>query len=91
MTDVTTERLLGKIISQLEALEKRMDRNDQLAKDRQDKRDMQINTLQRDVDDLKGYMTETKGGRRMLVVLLTVSATLGGFIWNIIQRLLPSP
>lgn len=88
MSDVETNRLLGTLIAKIDGLEKRMDRADAYTKDRNRDRDDDLKAVLKDVEELKRYMIENKGGRRMLVLLLTASGGLGAFVTEMLQRLI---
>lgn len=86
--DNETHRLLGTLIAKLEGLEKRMDRADGYNRDHSNRRDEQVQAILKDVDELKRYMIENRGGKRMLILLLTASGTLGAFVTEMFQKLI---
>jgi NADPH:quinone reductase-like Zn-dependent oxidoreductase len=88
MSDQETNRLLGTLIAKIEGLEKRMDRADSYARDHSNKRDTQIQSILTDVEELKQYMIENKGGKKMLVLLLAASGGVGAFLTELAQKLM---
>lgn len=81
-----THRLLGTLIAKLDGLEKRMDRADSYSRDRSKTRDSQIKAILEDVEELKKYMIENKGGRKMLILLLTAAGGFGAFLTEMVQK-----
>lgn len=82
----SNDLLLGQLIAEVKALNERLDRNDRhmeehRERDRQDRRE-----LEEDVSQLKQYMTEVEGGKKMLFGLMAVAASLGGFVWEVLSR-----
>lgn len=41
--------------------------------------------LRTEVQHLRDFMIEVKGGRRVLLALLAVAGTLGALIWNVVK------
>jgi hypothetical protein len=83
-----TQQLLGQLIAQMESLEKRMDRSDAFDRERDKTRDAQICAILRDVEELKRYMIENRGGKRLLILLLTAAGTAGATLTEIVQRII---
>lgn len=83
-----THQLLGTMLGKLDALEKRMDRADTYDRERSTTRDAQISAILKDVEELKRYMIENRGGKRMLILLLTAAGTAGATLTEIVQRII---
>lgn len=81
-------QLLGKLVAEIEALKDRMDRSDHSQCMRERNRDAIIKKILEDVEALKAYMIENKGGRRMLLMLLTSAGAAGAVLTKFIQYLL---
>lgn len=71
------DRLLGTLDARTKAQE-----------DRLKKMEDDLHSVRKDVLDLKEYVIEAKGGRKMLLALLSASAIVGGFVWEVVQRLM---
>lgn len=83
-----THQLLGNLVAKIDALEKRMDRSDKSQCAREQQRDATIHKILEDVEALKTYMIENKGGRRMLLFLLTAAGGAGAVVTEFVQRFL---
>lgn len=87
MTD-NTDRLLGKLISTVEALQRDSDRIQRELYQSQERRDAEMHEINTKVNTLHDYVQEAKGGKKALAALLVVAATFGGAVWEVIQRLM---
>lgn len=85
--DTETSRLLGTLIAKIDGVEKRMDRSDRYLSDRSNKRDSQIDAISKDVEELKRYMIESKGGKKILILLLAAAGGMGAFLTEVIQKI----
>lgn len=83
-----TERLLGTLVAKLDGLEQRMDRAERYDRERRQCLDSQIAAVLKDVEQLRDYMIENRGGKKALVLLLAAAGSMGAFIVEAIQRLM---
>lgn len=85
--DAETNRLLGQLLAEIAGLKERMDRVDRATRDSDQRRDRLMDTILKDIEDLKHYMIENRGGRRMLIMLLTAAGGLGAALVETFQRI----
>lgn len=88
-----TERMLGKLSSQIDSLDNRVNRLEQDISKARSKRDQEMKDLKRDLYSIKEDMIASqnyaKGGRKMLVALVAAAGALGGGLWELARHLLP--
>jgi hypothetical protein len=85
----TTERLLGQISAEIKALNERLDRSDDHRESERLRDLAEIQSMKKDIEELKTYMIRVEGGKKMFFVLLGVAATIGGFLWEVFSRFFP--
>lgn len=90
VVDKSTDRLLGQLIAEVKSLHDRLDRNDRHMEERREADRDELKSMRADVDELKQYMVRVEGGKRMLFSMLAFAAALGGFVWEVLSRYLPT-
>jgi uncharacterized protein YlaN (UPF0358 family) len=94
-----TQRLLGRLMAKLDSVEDFSKRVSQElsehrraivadVKEVQAHRDRQIDALKSEVDEIRGYIIEQKGGKKMLAALLAAAAAIGGVLIQLIERVM---
>lgn len=82
-----TDRLLGRLISNVEALQREQERIQREMYDSEKRRNAEIHEINKKVSTLHDYVTEAKGGKKVLAALLFAATAFGGVIWELVQRL----
>lgn len=85
----STERLLGTLTSEVESLKRALERVERELREQRIRWEKIENEIRTDIQDLRDFTIEIKGGRKALYALLGVAATLGGLLWEILQRFIP--
>lgn len=92
----TTERLLGQMVAEIRALNDKLDRTDDHFRELRshDKQEIvelrkELETVRADVEIVKQYMLRVEGGKKMLFAMLGIAGAVGGFVWEVLSRLLP--
>lgn len=85
--DNGTERLLGALIQRVTNVEQGIARVESQVREQQRRWEVIEEALRADMQTLRDFTIEVKGGRKVLVALLAVASTLGALAWSIVQRL----
>lgn len=86
----STERLLGTLVADVSNLKSSMARVETQLNEQRRRWERVETELSRDIQSLRDFTLELKGGRKALFALLGVASVLGGVIWEILQRIVVS-
>lgn len=85
MSDNDTERLLGALVQRVTNVEQGVSRVEKQVDDQRQRWEDMEKDLRTEVQHLRDFTIEVKGGKRVLIALLAVATTLGALIWNVIK------
>jgi predicted nucleic acid-binding Zn-ribbon protein len=88
MSEDNVDRLLGQLMAKVNAMENSISELKQQNKESQRRFGDLENALRTELQELRDFTLELKGGKKALVALLAVAGVVGGFIWDIVQRYL---
>lgn len=81
-----TERLLGALIQRITNVEESIARVEKQADERHRKWEDIEKGLRDEVQHLRDFTIEVKGGRRVLIALMAVASGIGALVWDIVRR-----